>query len=275
MQIRCLIENTAISEEFESEHGLSLYIKTDKHRLLFDFGASPRFLRNAELMEVDLAQIDIGILSHGHYDHGGGLSEFLKVNKDAKILVNQKAFEKHFSKRKDEGIANIGLDTTLVMHHQIHFIGRMLKMDEELLLFSNIKERKMLPKGNEAMLVEGNEGTYIQDGFLHEQNLVVTENGKNILFAGCAHRGIINIVNQAAENLGKMPDVVVGGFHLYSRDENLCETDERITQLGELLLQTGAQFYTCHCTGMKAFHMLKEVMGEQIRYLSTGQTITI
>lgn len=275
MEIRCLIENTSNSEAYASEHGLSLYIKTKKHQLLFDFGASAQFIINANLMGVDLTQIDLGVLSHGHYDHGGGLDTFLKLNEKAKICVHQKAFEKHFSKRRDEGIVNIGIDPQLSEHPQIFYLGKHLKLDEELMIFSDIKERTLVPKGNQAMMIASKEGTYGPDGFLHEQNLLVSEGNQSVLIAGCAHRGILNIVNRGAEHLGKFPEVVVGGFHLHSRDESQCESEERIRELGKLLLQTGSRFYTGHCTGIKAFQLLKEVMGERIHYLSAGQIINL
>ena len=275
MHIKCLIENTSTSETYEAEHGLSLYIQTEKHHLLFDFGASPLFMKNAVQMDVDLSQIDLGILSHGHYDHGGGLEAFMKLNDRTKICVTQKAFEKHYSKRSEQGILNIGLDSKLAENDQIYYIGKMLKVDDELLLFSDVKGRELVPIGNQYMFVDANGGTYSQDGFLHEQNLIIEENGKTVLIAGCAHRGIINIVNRAADYIGKMPDVVIGGFHLHSREESQCETAERIRQLGELLLQTGSKYYTCHCTGVKAYEILRSVMGEQMQYFSTGQTLNI
>ncbi len=275
MDIKALIENTTISDDYKAEHGLSLYIKTEKHNLLFDFGASSLFIKNASKMNVDLAQIDLGILSHGHYDHSGGLEAFLKLNKKAKICVNQNAFEKHYSKRAEEGIVNVGVDNHLAENNQVYSIGKMLKIDEEILLFSDVEGTELVPKGNQAMLSDAGEGTYRQDDFLHEQNLIIEENGKTVLIAGCAHRGIVNIVKRAAEYIGKMPDVVIGGFHLHSREESHCETTERIQQLGEILLQTGAQYYTCHCTGVKAFEILESIMGEQMHYLSTGQTLNI
>ncbi|GAU78328.1 MBL fold metallo-hydrolase [Fusibacter sp. 3D3] len=275
MHIKCLIENTTLYDRYEAEHGLSLYIKTEKHHLLFDFGASPLFIKNASQMDVDLAQIDLGILSHGHYDHGGGLEAFLRLNETAKICVNQKAFEKHYSKRTEQGIVNIGLDNKLAENNQICYIGGMFEVDEEILIFSDVKDQKLVPKGNQSMFIDSKDGAYLPDGFLHEQNLIIEENGKTVLIAGCAHRGIINIVNRSADYIGKMPDVVIGGFHLHSREESQCETEMRIEQLGGLLLQTGAQYYTCHCTGVKAYEILKNIMGDKMNYFSTGQTINL
>ena len=82
MKIKVLSENTAISEEFACEHGLSVYLESGGLKILFDTGASDLFLKNAKTLGVDIADVDLLFLSHGHYDHGGGLKDFLRVNKN-------------------------------------------------------------------------------------------------------------------------------------------------------------------------------------------------
>ena len=78
MKISVLAENTACDNLFDCEHGLSLYIDTGKNKILFDMGQSNLFEKNAEKLGIDLSEVDIAILSHGHYDHGGGLKRFWK-----------------------------------------------------------------------------------------------------------------------------------------------------------------------------------------------------
>ena len=80
MKICTLMENTAVSEEFTSSHGLSFYIETKNHRILFDMGPDGSFLENAKKLGIDISGVDFAILSHGHYDHGGGLKAFLEAN---------------------------------------------------------------------------------------------------------------------------------------------------------------------------------------------------
>ncbi|NCA67648.1 MAG: MBL fold metallo-hydrolase, partial [Clostridia bacterium] len=77
MKITTLCENTSISPEFKCEHGLSFYVETKKHKLLFDTGESGIFAENAAKLGIDLSEVDIAVISHGHYDHGGGLPAFL------------------------------------------------------------------------------------------------------------------------------------------------------------------------------------------------------
>ena len=96
MKITVLTENTT-ELGLPVEHGLSLFIEIGDRRILFDSGQSDLFAKNAEALGVDLKTVDFAVLSHGHYDHGGGLKKFLEVNGKAKIYMSRYAFEPHFN----------------------------------------------------------------------------------------------------------------------------------------------------------------------------------
>ena len=89
MKIITLMENTACREDLTASHGLSLYIETPKHNILFDMGPDNEYIHNAEKLGVDLKAVDIAVLSHGHYDHGGGLAMFRLLNDHAKIYLHR------------------------------------------------------------------------------------------------------------------------------------------------------------------------------------------
>ena len=91
MKIVALMEDTKGNELCMYEHGLSLYIETQKHHLLFDTGASEKTIKNAQQLGIDLRQVDTVILSHGHYDHAGGIIPFSKINPSAKIWMQKKS----------------------------------------------------------------------------------------------------------------------------------------------------------------------------------------
>lgn len=113
------------------------------------------------------------------------------------------------------------------------------------------------------------------DDFSHEQNLVINEAGKHVLFAGCAHRGIVNILEHLIYKNNIEPDVVIGGFHLYNRASDQSENLELVENIAEALLAHKAKFYTCHCTGISSYRVLKSRMNDRLDYLSAGSEIQI
>ena len=273
MLIKTLVENTAISKDFGSEHGLSLYIETKKHKILFDVGASELFLQNAKKLDVSIADVDFLVISHGHYDHGGGLKSFLHENTKAEVFLHRLAFEKHYAIRPNDKLEFIGLDEELKQNKQIILISDSFFINNGVQVFSNVVQREPRSKSNSGLLKE-HKGQTIDDTFTHEQNLVIEEDGKTLLLTGCAHNGIINILEHFHALKGRMPDYVIGGFHLSSRSGG-NEDSEITDKIGKYLIGTKAKFYTCHCTGIEPYKRLKAGMGDSIDYLSAGSKITI
>lgn len=274
MIIKALAENTSISSELGCEHGLSLYIETDKHKILFDMGVSALFAKNALLLGVDLGGVDIAFISHGHYDHGGGLKTFLGMNDKAKVYISSRAFDGHFANFENGGIKPVGLDTALMDSGRFLYVGEHLQIDEELTLFSHVRCLRLNPSGNADLLkMEG--GSYLPDDFMHEQNLCIVENGKTVLISGCAHCGIVNILEHFHGRNGYYPDTVIGGLHLFNPARDTSERPEIVREIAEFLLETKAKFQTCHCTGIESFNLLKQLMGDRIDYLSGGQALKL
>jgi len=274
MIIKVLSENTAASDEFGCEHGLSLYIETENHKILFDVGASGLFLENSKKLSVDIADVDLVVISHGHYDHGGGLKEFLRENTKAEIFIHQQAFAKHYSLRLSGNLEFIGLDEELKPNRQIIFTSDRFFISKGIQVFSNITQKEPGPISNSSLFMEQN-GQIIKDIFAHEQNLIIEEAGKTLLVTGCAHNGIVNILEHFYTLKRRMPDYVIGGFHLSSGSSCMKENLETVDKIGQYLLNTRAKYYTGHCTGIDPYNRLKDVMGESIDYLPAGSTVII
>ncbi len=273
MIIKTLVENTSTSKDFGNEHGFSLYIETNAHKILFDVGASELFLKNAEKLGVNITDVDFLVISHGHYDHGGGLKTFFKENTKAEVFLHNLAFEKHYAIRPNDKLDFIGLDDEQKQNKQIALTSDRFYISNGIQVFSNVVQRETQPKSNRGLLTEQNE-RMIDDTFAHEQNLIIEEDGKTLLVTGCAHNGIINILEHFQEIKGRTPDYVIGGFHLSSRSGG-NEDSDMIDRIGKYLMATKAKYYTCHCTGLAPYKRLKLGMGDSIDYLSAGSEITI
>lgn len=274
MFLTVLAEDTSSGGPLKSEHGLSLFIEANGRRLLFDTGAGGVFAENAEKLDIRLSGVDFAVISHGHYDHGGGLKTFLDLNARAPVYYRNGAFEKHFGSRPGGAVRDIGLDAALLSDSRLTPTGSRYVPAPGFELFSDVGASYSVPSGNRTLFREES-GALVPDVFAHEQNLLIDESGKIFLIAGCAHRGILNILDRAKALRGRYPDAVIGGFHLHNPTTKQREPDEVLDAVAAALTRTKAKFYTCHCTGPEPYARLKEQMGGQIGYLSTGDRLAL
>ncbi|WP_026050924.1 MBL fold metallo-hydrolase [Clostridium tunisiense] len=274
MKVVTLFENRTISKEYKSSHGLSLYIETNNHKILFDTGSDDSFVHNASKLGVNLEEVDIVIISHGHNDHGGGLEGFLKINSKAKIYVGKGAFDDYLTKLLGIIKFNIGLKKEL-LSDRFEFVDGVISIDDELTLFNNIDGDKLLPKGNDRLLKRYSDGTIKKDDFIHEINLLISENHKYSLFCGCSHRGIVNIVEKAKTIANTKVSTVIAGFHLMGMKVNSPKYAAYFQNLADSLNNSGVEkYYTCHCTGEEAYNYLRKNV-KTLNEIKTGMIIEV
>jgi len=262
MKITVLMENTACRDDLVCEHGLSLYIEAASKRILFDAGQTGAFADNAEKLGVDLSQVDLCILSHGHYDHGGGLKRFLEVNDHAPIYVSRHAFGDYYNGEEKY----IGLDWELLNEERITFVRDNLTLTDQLSLHACTGFPLPYYTDPYGMQVKRRDALEVDD-FRHEIYLLIRDGARRIIVSGCSHRGVLNIKTWFA------PDVFVGGFHLMKLDPEKESTRLKFTAME--LLQKDTVYYTGHCTGEKQYDVLKTHMGERLNRLSTGAVFDV
>ena len=287
MKVVSLLENTTHIPGMEIEHGLSLYIESNGEKILFDMGQTDLFAKNAQKLGIDLTKVDYAVLSHGHYDHGGGLETFFKINHMANVYVTKYAFEPHYHGKEKY----IGLDKHIFNKYRDRFI---ITEDENYLSSTvnifNCNNNPYVYKQRPNNFLVGltkdktqsckciSEGDcsdsdyeLVHDDFRHEQYLLL-KGEKDVLFSGCSHKGILNIMSWCN------PDILIGGFHFKDLDIEGTDSEENKKELNkaaEILLKYKAKYYTCHCTGVPQYEYLKTIMGDRLEYLSTGMTLEI
>lgn len=262
MKIYTLMENTARDASLHCEHGLSLYIETGTRKLLFDAGQTDAFAENSRNMGVDLSRVDTAVLSHGHYDHSGGLSAFRALNPHAPVYASRYAFGAFYN-----GTGKyIGVDPGLKDLPGLVTVCGEQDLGDGITLYAGSIP---VPRGIESYgLNVLRSGRPVADDFCHEQYLLIRGGNRKVLFSGCSHRGILNIAEFFR------PDVLVGGFHFMKLDPE-GEGSEALEAAAQRLLELNCTFYTGHCTGLTQFDFLKERMGDKLHYLAAGSVLEL
>lgn len=277
MRVTVLMENGTPSSRLAARHGLSLWLELDDgRRVLFDMGPDEAFLANARTLGVDVTEADLAVLSHGHYDHGGGLPAFLAAcsaaGRDAPVYVRAGAFEEHVSGTPARHHA-IGVDPALASDPRVRLTGERCDLGGGLALFSTARRDHPTARSN-GRLMERRDGTLAPDRFLHEQSLLVREGECLTLVSGCSHGGVLNLMDAAEELAGCPLTTVVAGFHLMDPSGGTVEDAALTRELARELASRRASYLTFHCTGTDAFALLRDELGERVRYLHVGSRVT-
>ena len=273
MKWTVLTDNRTCNDQLQTEHGLSILLETEHHKILLDTGASNVFIHNAERLRVgdqgsgmkmgiDLSTVDYVFISHGHSDHAGGLKHFMEINDKAKVIVSSDALkEKFYSKRRY--LHSITTEWPEIPQERLLKVEQSESISNDIFILAHIPQIHPMPEGNQHLFVENSDGSYVNDDFRHELALYTD----GLLFTGCAHSGLENILAACPFPV----NTVVGGFHLLDNHESEDKLSELAYRLTDSYPQT--QFYTRHCTGDAVFATLHQVMGDKIHAFSCG-TIT-
>ena len=265
MKATVLIDNIS-QQELVAEWGLSIWIEYQDKKILLDTGASEKFLENAAQLGIPVSQADYGVLSHAHFDHANGMEAFFKVNEKAEFYIRQEArencYEKLFVFKKYIGIKKGWLEQ---YRDRIHYAGGDYELAPGIVLVPH-KTGGLAAVGKKSHLYQRMGRQMLPDDFAHEQSLVFETPKGLVVFNSCSHGGADTIIKEVAATF---PDrriiALIGGFHLFMTPE------KEVRALAARIRATGIErVYTGHCTGTKAFQILKEELGDQVEQLSTG-----
>lgn len=266
-RIIILSDNRTDNPMLETEHGLSVYLEYNGRKYLLDTGASNLFMRNAEKLGVDLSEVDYCLISHGHNDHIGGLPAFLEVNHKAKVILSSEIPGAEYASVR-RYLHSITGDVDFQKHGDRFVFIKEDSYVDDIHVYSRLSHHHAQPLGDRTLLIKSDDGEFVKDEFRHELAFVVG----NVLFTGCAHNGILNIL----ESIQEPVCLSIGGFHLL--DSHLSEhyeTDEQLHEISSELARRypNVDFYTGHCTGEHCYRVLSEEKGLQLHQFHCGDVI--
>jgi 7,8-dihydropterin-6-yl-methyl-4-(beta-D-ribofuranosyl)aminobenzene 5'-phosphate synthase len=278
VRLTVLVEDTVNKPDLVAKHGLSILVETtsadSKSRILMDAGPPPDVaLQNANVMKADIHSLDAIVISHGHYDHAGGLIQILRsIGRPTLVVVHPLAFVPKFAYKPN--LTFIGAEFN---HESVRDAGGvLLTARNSVPIATGVIASGEIPRETDFEKVEGfwtvATERFLQDMMTDDQSVVVNVREKGlVIISGCAHAGIINTVRNAQKIAGT-EDIcaIVGGFHLAdASDEKIEATLDQLSRIQPKRL------YPCHCTGSRAMNRFLDSFGERLVAVRTGDVIKL
>ena len=273
VRITILMDNTAVAASLLTEHGLSMWIDVGDKHLLWDTGQSDKLFDNAQRLGIDISKADAVILSHGHYDHTGGLAKVLDAAPNARIYLHPKAVEPKYS-LKNGVCRTIGMnrDAQLRLHERdsaggVIYCDQMTEISDGIMLTGPVTRRTAFE--NTGGHFYSDPACTIADELADDQSLFFDCPKGIVVVLGCAHTGVVNIMNTICEWTGSSKIyAVIGGMHLINADPNRMENTHNAFKQYDIQI-----IAPLHCTGPNAVQQLKEVFGDRCLSLGAGTQI--
>jgi len=271
--VTTLVENSVAQsgKSLLGEHGLSFYIEAGERRILFDTGQNLAISHNARVLGVDLNRIDTVVLSHGHYDHSGGLQSMLACSPGFTLHAHPDVFGPKFKQKKDH-YKYIGIP---VEKEEITAGGVVLRLDKNpVAIAPGLMTTGEIPRANDFEAVES--GFFLKAGngvvadtLADDQALILDTDKGVVVLLGCSHRGVINTLNHVTELTGRNQiHALMGGLHLASAsDAKLEKIIDHLRGFGLEKMVVG------HCTGPRAFLALSNAFNDRVYPNTVGHAM--
>ncbi len=275
MKISILADNRTKKRGFVAEHGLSIFIEHEDVNILFDTGQTDVYCRNAEQMDVDLNKTDCIVLSHGHYDHCGGLVHFPTAGRFPKVYAHEAAFAKKYAINPDaKSFSEIGIPWSPDDYSNIKSNLVLTKKDTpitpNIVLCGEIPAAAAF-EGMPEDFYTGDKADKCVDTLKDEQMLIFDTDKGLVIFLGCSHPGVVNCLIHALKQFpGKKIDTLAAGMHLDNASPiRLQMTIQRMLDLDL------KKVVPLHCTGILAISEMKRYFGSRCFPLCAGDSMEV
>jgi len=261
--ITILVDNTTSKQNLLTEHGLSLWIEYGDKHILFDAGQSDILFHNAEILGVDLTRTDVIILSHGHYDHTGGLCAVLELAPRSVIYIHPGTIKPKYS-CKELKVRSIGMPEAAkqaIKNHNVVWTEKPVQLCKGVTLTGQIPRRNCFEDVGGAFFVD--ENCHKKDSLLDDQAIFFETKQGLVVLLGCAHAGVVNTLDYVIKLTNRRNIyAIIGGMHLINA--NLTRIKNTIEAFKKYDIQ---KIMPLHCTGQEAAEKIKKTFGE--KYVSS------
>ena len=275
LKIAILAENLVRKRNLLAEHGLSLWIEDGAEKVLFDTGQTDVYVHNAREMNIDLSAAHSVVLSHGHFDHVGGLAFYPKAARWPRVFAHQDAFLPKFERVQDspDQFKAIGFpwDRKDLDHLENHLMlnTSTMQIGEKMFICSGIPRMTDFETPAAQLMVKIDNQMVVDD--LHDEQILVCQREQGlVVILGCSHPGLVNCLLFVQQLFPGMKILkIIGGMHLEKANE------ERLQQTMTFLDRMGADIVPLHCTGQNVVWQMKQELGERVLIRCTGDEIQI
>ncbi|MBN1435960.1 MAG: MBL fold metallo-hydrolase [Sedimentisphaerales bacterium] len=272
--VTILVDNTSNRPTLLAEHGWAVWIEYQDHKILFDTGQSGIIQNNAEILNIDLSQTQAIVLSHGHYDHTGGLMRVLDNSHQTDLYLHPDATKSKYSAHPDKPIRNIAMPAfTKINLTQHPNIANLVWTKKPTAIIPGITVTGPIPRNSDF---EDVGGSFFQDSdatkpdpITDDQSLFLETNQGLVVVLGCAHAGVVNTLDHIAQLTSKKEfHTIIGGMHLGNASPQ--RIDQTIQAFRRYNIQ---QIIPAHCTGTNAAAKLYQAFPDKCITASVGATL--
>jgi 7,8-dihydropterin-6-yl-methyl-4-(beta-D-ribofuranosyl)aminobenzene 5'-phosphate synthase len=268
LELTLVVENNSDDPNLSAEHALAIWIDYNDHSYLFDTGQGEVLTANLDQLDLVVDDLDGVFVSHGHFDHAGGLAAIIKQQQAVPVYAHRDIWLDKYSVKR-EGLVWRGFELELEEMSNFKAVTELTEIEANLWLTGEVPRQNEMELLDENYQLEVNEQLEI-DKFRDDQTLILDTSKGLVILLGCSHVGVINILKYIEQKFTANIQAIIGGMHLVNAEQDRIEwTINQLAKIDwELLIPL-------HCTGQRAVEQMKDVFGDRVKVKSVGESIKI